>query len=1160
MVLDQQLEAYFSSIEKYVSRAYNLANLARKQGKDPEPFVDIPVAEDLAARVEGLISTMFSQLLNSGLKEGIRALESTYGKNDERVALLIGKDVALERYVKFGSTEKAAEAGLRVAVAYLTLGIVTAPLEGISNVKLKKNFDKTEYLAVYFAGPIRSAGGTASAITVIAADFIRKSLGIGSYKPTDVEINRYFTEVEDYYTRITPKQYHPTKEEIAFIIKNIPVEITGDPTEELEVSNFKDLERIETNRIRGGMCLVLLDGLPLKAEKVLKRIKKYPKEYDLGNWMWLEKFIELKHQIHAEKKMFFEETARYSPSAKYITKVLGGRPIISYPASKGGFALRYGRSRTGGLASTAMHPATMFITEFLAIGTQAAIELPGKATVCTPCDSIEGPTVKLKDGSVIKIHDSATAIKIKNDVKEILFLGDLLVPYGEFLSNNHVLLPAKYCPEWWALEVKQNILNLPNLPNEPLKTFIEKPFPTPSVEKVFQISKELKVPLHPEYTFLWNDLTIADIKKLVIAFAEAEILHSDENTIQKITLPQNIEVKLLLEKLLAEHTLSEEKIILAGCSIAAYVSLGKPSKDNYGQILQQVDGCKNALEAISKISGVVHKNKIPTYVGLKMGRPEKAERRLLKGRPQVLFPCGYEGGRMRNMMEAYKKNFIVSATQAFLCQKCKTETPFPRCHICNNQTEHQIFCKVCSKRVNLKQHCNAETVSYKRWRINLKELLDKAFENIGAGNRPELFKGVRGVFGKDRSVECLEKGILRTKYDLYVNKDGTVRYDSSDVPLTHFKPKEAGVTAEQLVRLGYQTDVVGNKLETDEQLVELFPQDIIISDNSDFSGSGYLIKAAQFIDDLLVKFYKLQPFYNIKTKEDLLGSLVIGLAPHTSAGIVGRIIGFTPAKIGLAHPLWHAGKRRNCDGDEDSIMLLMDALLNFSRSFLPDTRGGRTMDAPLVLTIKLDPEEVDDESWNVDVSGNYPLEFFEQTQTYPMPFELKIKPKTIQNLIGKPEVFHIQCTHDTSDINDGPFKTKYVELESMTEKVWAQLEIAKKIKAVDEHKVAEAVIMKHFLRDIKGNFRKFSTQSFRCGNCNEKYARPPLNGKCKCGGKLLQTVSEGAIRKYLEPTKQLIENYKMSTYLRQQIDILEANIESLFGKKDRQLNLFKFNP
>jgi len=138
-----------------------------------------------------------------------------------------------------------------------------------------------------------------------------------------------------------------------------------------------------------------------------------------------------------------------------------------------------------------------------------------------------------------------------------------------------------------------------------------------------------------------------------------------------------------------------------------------------------------------------------------------------------------------------------------------------------------------------------------------------------------------------------------------------------------------------------------------------------------------------------------------------VGQLVVGLAPHTSAGIVGRIVGFTRSKVCYAHPFWHAGKRRNCDGDEDSIMLLMDALLNFSRKFLPDTRGGRTMDAPLVLTSKLNPEEVDDEAWKVDISDVYPLEFYEDSMLYKTISELTKKPRIVADVIKTSEVFHI---------------------------------------------------------------------------------------------------------------------------------------------------------
>ena len=91
-------------------------------------------------------------------------------------------------------------------------------------------------------------------------------------------------------------------------------------------------------------------------------------------------------------------------------------------------------------------------------------------------------------------------------------------------------------------------------------------------------------------------------------------------------------------------------------------------------------------------------------------------------------------------------------------------------------------------------------------------------------------------------------------------------------------------------------------------MIELHPQDILVSD----SCAEYMVSVAQFIDDLLVKCYGLEPFYNITKPEDLVGHLVIGLAPHTSAGVLARIIGFTRANVGYAHPFFHAAKRRNC--------------------------------------------------------------------------------------------------------------------------------------------------------------------------------------------------------------------------------------------------------
>jgi DNA polymerase II large subunit len=365
----------------------------------------------------------------------------------------------------------------------------------------------------------------------------------------------------------------------------------------------------------------------------------------------------------------------------------------------------------------------------------------------------------------------------------------------------------------------------------------------------------------------------------------------------------------------------------------------------------------------------------------------------------------------------------------------------------------------------------------------------------------------------------------------------------TDIPITHFKPREIGVSVEKLKELGYSVDWKGNELKSEDQIVELKPQDIILSKNA----AENLVRVAKFVDELLVKFYGLEPYYNVEKPEDLIGHLVIGLAPHTSAGVLGRIIGFADVLAGYAHPYFHAAKRRNCDGDEDCVMLLLDGLLNFSKMYLPDKRGGQ-MDAPLVLTVVLNPKEVDGEVHNMDIVERYPLEFYNATLRYADPKELVgIVERVEDRLHDDTRYCGLAFTHDTEDIAAGVKESAYKSLKSMQDKVRAQMGLAEKIIAVNEHDVAERVIKTHFLPDIIGNLRAFSRQEFRCVNCNEKYRRIPLAGKCiKCGGKLTLTVHGGSIKKYLGISKLLVENYRVSEYTKQRLTLIDLEIRSLF--------------
>ena len=161
-------------------------------------------------------------------------------------------------------------------------------------------------------------------------------------------------------------------------------------------------------------------------------------------------------------------------------------------------------------------------------------------------------------------------------------------------------------------------------------------------------------------------------------------------------------------------------------------------------------------------------------------------------------------------------------------------------------------------------------------------------------------------------------------------------------------------------------------------MVELKIQDIVLSSQL----AEKLLETTTYIDEMLVKLYELEPFYNCEKKEDLFGHLMMGLAPHTSGAILCRIIGLADIKGHYGHPFFHAAKRRNCDGDIDCVMFLLDGLINFSKQFLATTRGGQ-MDAPLILTTSINPSEIDKEAPNLDIGWEYPLEFYEWSQKSP---------------------------------------------------------------------------------------------------------------------------------------------------------------------------------
>ena len=1133
--ISKSYKNYIETIGNQLKQLYAISDSARAKGLDPSLKTECIIAQDIADLVEGLVGP-------KGVALSIRELSNKMQR--EEIAFKVAEEIA---YGKFGhmEPEAAAEQAIRTALAIFTEGLTAAPIQGIAQVKIKLNADRTRYLAIYFAGPIRSAGGTDQALTLVVGDFVRRLLGLDRYKPTTEEISRFIEELRLYERSVGRFQYHISDEELKKALELIPVEVTGTESDPVEVSSYRNLQRVETNRVRGGALRVVNDGIVGRAQKVLVIIEKI----GFQGWDWLREF-----RKKTEKK-----------SGGFMDDVIAGRPIFAFPSRRGGFRLRYGRSRNTGLSAVGIHPATMLVAgRFLAAGTQMRLELPGKGCVTLPVDTIEVPVVLLKDGSVVRVSLDNFA-EVKGKIEKILFLGDILISFGDFLYTSKGLCPSGYVEEWWIKDLKsafkekfaddlEKASEATKVSPERLSGFFEDPFRNkPSAKEAIMLSLHFGVPLHPTYTFFLSSLTsVQEVEMLRKWLGSCEVTFEGD-TVSRIIGSMDYDVIGALRRILAPHKQLDGKIVLEGedaCAFAFCLGYGSKRMVDFSQV-------GSVCQAISLLAGVEIKDKAPTFVGARMGRPEKAKRREMKPLVHVLFPVGLAGGSHRDLFEAAKKGPVFVEVAKRKCPNCKTFTLKVKCPSCGCDTVAENSCPRCGRALKDKicPACKTGAVKYQRQPLNFKELLDEACTSLGLP-APKVLRGVKGLTNADKTPEIIEKGVLRARHELSVYKDGTIRFDATNAPLTHFTPAEIGVSVEKVRALGYCYDTHGVELTDPNQVCELKIQDVVIP----WSAGEYFIQIAAFIDNLLTRVYKLPSYYNVKQPEELVGHLIFGLAPHTCVSILGRVVGFTDRNVIYAHPIWHSAKRRDCDGDEDTIMLALDTLVNFSRRYLPAQIGG-IMDAPILLLPFVNTKEVQRQAHDFDVDSSYPLEFYKKTLEKAEARSVGPIMDIISHRLGTEAQFEgFNYTVPVSNINLGNANSSYKEFKTMIEKLNMQLELGEKIEAVDVRRVALKVLTTHFIRDIAGNLRAFSTQGFRCKSCNKHFRRLPLRGKCPfCGGKLTLTVYRGGIEKYLVAAQQLVDKYGLPKYYTQRIDLIKEEIASMFdNKKPKQASLFDF--
>ncbi len=1137
-------EAYAAMLAEGLERAYAVASAARAKGYDARNTVEIKVAPDLPSRIEGIIGF-------EGLGEMIRSHLSAPTR--QQLAFDVVVEICTSERFEMPVQQRLLLA-VRAGLAILTDGVQVAPTEGISGVEMHRNPDGSDYVSVLYAGPIRGAGGTCAALSVALADMARRLLGIGAYSAQQSEIERYIEEIWLYDSRLHRLQYKPSDDDIRTIVSNCPVCVDGIHGERLEISAHRGIRRLDasgnpvamSDRVRSAIGLVICEGIAAKAKSVLKHTKAAKLDWD-----WLNSVIKVGKS--AQQADTGDET--------FMHELVGGRPILAYPGHAGSFRLRYGRSRLTGIAAKGFSPATMdLLGGFIATGTQLKLGSPGKGCIAMPVDSVEGPFVKLITGEALRINSIEDARAVHGKVAKILAVGDMLVSFGDFKKTNTRLMPSSYVEEYWEAELRASGAAVPR--------------GAVSFKEAFGLSKAYGVPMHPRYTYDFSWINMPELAAIADAVSHAGIDAEGPGLfgVRSISIggEHYARAKEPMERICIPHHDTGTSIIISGGdaqSLIASLGLADEAEAHMRSAIgERAESFRLALECVNALAPFTVRRRSVT-LGARIGRPEKADERLMKPAAHALFPTGSYGGKERSITKAYayaKAKFAGGAIELelarFVCDSHGETLAGAYCHRHESTAHLERRCLACGRvcAAQLCERCGGATAASARRAVDIVSMLDEACARLGMRRLAQV-KGVKGLVSHDKVPEPVEKGLLRAQHNVHVFKDGTARFDATDAPITHFYPSEIGTDVPRLRALGYDTDSSGAPLTSDGQLVEMQSQDIVVNRRC----AEHILRVSRFIDEMLVRLYALEPFYNYTEIEDVIGTLVVTLSPHTSAGVLGRVIGITEANVSLAHPYTICARRRNCDGDEDTLMLLLDALINFSRSYLPASVGG-TMDAPLLLTVHVDPAEVDDEVHSMELVEEYGLGFYEKAEHGAMPGEVELE--LVGTRLGTRREFeHLGFSHAASAaaIRTSQLKSTYTLLKNMEEKVQAQCALMDMLCSIERRSAASGLITGHFIPDIIGNLHSFSKQSFRCGGCNAKYRRVPLAGKClRCGGRILLTISKAGIEKYLSMAIRLAERYDVEAYTRQVLSLIKREIEGQFdegyGTPARQFNLTRF--
>jgi DNA polymerase II large subunit len=1039
-------------LRDYLMKIHSLfeyAHKAREKHLDVKDLVESKLTLSSSERMEEMLNL-------EGLAERLKQLL----KDHDRfvTGLKIAKEITLGKF-GFFSNEKALELATKAALCIITKGVTLIPLIGITKVEIRKNGDGTPYPTLILSKSILRLPYWKVVYAIMVLDQVRKIFNLERFKIDSFgkeRVEDFLFEVQTYQLQKGEKTDITT--ELISLLRNLPIQLEDETPQ--QVGYYRRKGRIFVKTVNNTSLTIIIEGIIKQHKKLLHLAKKL----QLSEWQWLQ-------DLHYKGCIIIPD---------YIVLNVGGK--------EGSFRLRLERNSNLYHMVVGVHPSVYDISEGkISPNSIILIDVDKTLHRVSFIETVEPPVVKLKNGDVVRLEEQG---KVKfDDISEILFWGDLL--YDKDFTLRKVECTNKIFTEREWLIMLENVLEKNPQIKETLNKRLNKLVTKPSAEEAFRISKELRIPLHPHYQYFWQLLEIKDI----IELRNAITFHINERS-KDVTGVASKSIKKLLERALIPHRLVGEEVIIEGEDAKAiYYTLCPDKEINPNATYVSI------LDFLTALSGVHFENKLSQFVGVVVKMPEKLEPSQITPLANVLFPVGdfYEVENDLTKLEVIHTNVA-----NLYCERCGTFSYFRTCSNCGGLTKFVYYCEICHKISTTEtcEICGEKTSSYFLRSIPIKHLLKTESQRLDL--QPlEPLRGVKEIPSEIKTPEPLGKGIIRQYYALTIYKDSTIRYDTFNSYMITFRPKDIGVSITKLRKFGYEEDILGKPLESETQLVNLQPYDIIVPKDM----TKFFTKVAKYVDELLVRYYEMEPYYKVESPDDLIGHLIVGITKTSSTGIIWRIIGHTSDEVCYIHPKLRKILDQNQIPTQYSYALLLDVLLNFSNSYI-------------------DPKE---------------------------PVNIPIYIQPIIHLKKEPR-FQPYHRHYINLKKNPAYEGA---LDDVNKRITLQLELLKKSVNLHHPDTSYIIFTKVIYPILLHLANTYTKQPFICTGCGRKFRRLPLNKRCpNCRKEVKPTSHLKMLGNIMYNLREVIKTFP-SGKTREKLELTIENIEGL-SKIKKQASILDF--